>query len=334
MLVTHGSIAMTLARRHFLALAAGAAAAPLVGAAARAETYPSRPVRFVVPFPPGGVSDIIARLVGQRLAERLGQPFVVEDRGGAGSNIGTEIVVNAPADGHTILLDGSANAVNASLYPKLGFIYLRDVAPVASMFRAPHIMEVNPGFPAATVAEFIAYAKAHPHQVNMASAGVGTISHMAGELFAMMTGIALTHVPYRGAGPALTDLLGGQVQVMFDNAASSMAHVRAGRLRALGVTTATRIAVLPDVPALAEFVAGYEASNVNGIGVPAMTPAEIVNRLNAEINAVLAEPATKARFAELGGGTMIGAPDAYTAFLAAETDKWAKVVKAAGLKPA
>jgi len=325
---------MKIARRHFLSLAAGAACVPLVGAAAFAETYPSRPIRFVVPFPPGGVSDIIARFVGQSLAERLGQPFVVEDRGGAGSNIGTEIVVNAPSDGHTILLDGSANAVNASLYPKLGFVYLRDIAPVASIFRAPHIMEVTPGFPAETVVEFIAYAKAHPRQVNMASAGVGTISHMAGELFAMMAGIALTHVPYRGAGPALTDLLGGQVQVMFDNAASSMAHIRAGRLRALGVTTATRVAVLPDVPALTEFVAGYEASNVNGIGVPAKTAPEIVNQLNAAINAVLAEPATQARFTELGGGAMIGSPAAYAAFLRAETDKWAKVVKAAGLKPA
>jgi tripartite-type tricarboxylate transporter receptor subunit TctC len=333
MLVTHGSIAMMLARRQFLAVAAGAAAVPLFNAAASAESYPSRPIRFVVPFPPGGVSDIIARFVGQRLAERLGQPFVVEDRGGAGSNIGTEIVVNAPPDGHTILLDGSANAVNASLYPRLGFVYLRDIAPVAGMFRAPHVMEVNPGFPAETVAEFVAYAKAHPRQINMASAGVGTISHMAGELFAMMTGISLTHVPYRGAGPALTDLLGGQVQVMFDNAASSMAHIRAGRLRALGVTTAARVAALPDVPALGEFVAGYEASNVNGVGVPAKTSSEIVGRLNAEINAVLAEPATRTRFADLGGTAMVGSPADYSAFLAAETDKWAKVVVAAGLKP-
>ena len=325
---------MKIARRHFLSVAAGAACVPFAGAAAFAETYPSRPVRFVVPFPPGGVSDIIARLVGQRLAERLGQPFVVEDRGGAGSNIGTEIVVNAPSDGHTILLDGSANAVNASLYPKLGFVYLRDIAPVASIFRAPHVMEVAPGFPAESVADFIAYARAHPRQVNMASAGVGTISHMAGELFAMMTGIALTHVPYRGAAPALTDLLGGQVQVMFDNAASSMAHIRAGRLRALGVTTATRVAALPQVPALGEFVAGYEASNVNGIGVPAKTAPEIVDRLNAEIDAVLAEPAIETRFAELGGAAMVGSPAAYTAFLTAETDKWASVVKAVGLKPA
>ena len=324
---------MRVARRHLFALAAGAVAAPFVQRLARAETWPSRPVRFVVPFPPGGVSDIIARFVGQRLAERLGQPFVIEDRGGAGSNIGTEIVVRAPPDGHTILLDGSANAVNASLYPDLGFVYLRDIAPVASMFRAAHIMEVNPSVPVQSVAEFIAHAKAHPKTLNMASAGVGTISHMAGELFAMTTGIALTHVPYRGAGPAITDLLGGQVQVMFDNAASSIAHIRAGRLRPLAVTTEKRIPALPDVPALNELVPGYEASNVNGVGVPAKTPADIVARLNAELNAILAEPATQARFAEFGGAAMAGTPADYTAFLTAETEKWAKVVKSLGLKP-
>jgi tripartite-type tricarboxylate transporter receptor subunit TctC len=320
-------------RRHALALTAGAVAAPFVARRARADGWPSRPVRFVVPFPPGGVSDIIARYVGQKLAERLGQPFVVEDRGGAGSNIGTEIVVKAAPDGSTILLDGSANAVNASLYPDLSFVYLRDIMPVASMFRAPHILEVNPSVPVQTVPELIAYAKAHPKQINMASAGVGTISHMAGELFSMMTGIALTHVPYRGAGPAITDLLGGQVQVMFDNAASSIAHIRAGRLRPLGVTTAKRVAALPDVPALNEFVAGYEASNVNGVGIPAKTPAEIVAKLNGELNAILAEPATAARFADFGGATMMGTSADYVAFLTAETDKWAKVVKAAGLKP-
>ena len=323
-----------VARRHVLALAAGAVAAPFVARLARAQAWPSRPVRFVVPFPPGGVSDIIARHMGQKLSERLGQPFVVEDRGGAGSNIGTEIVVKAPADGHTILLDGSANAVNASLYPDLGFVYLRDIAPVASMFRAAHIMEVNPSVPVQSIAELIAYAKANPKKINMASAGVGTISHMAGELFAMMTGIALTHVPYRGAGPAITDLLGGQVQLMFDNAASSIAHVRDGRLRPLAVTTAKRIPALPDVPALNELVAGYEASNVNGVGVPAKTPAEIVVRLNAELNAILAEPATQARFADFGGAAMIGSSADYTAFLTAETEKWAKVVKTVGLKPA
>ena len=287
-------------RRKFLQLTSGAAALVLGMRAAAAQDYPSRPIRFVVPFPPGGVSDIIARQMGQWLGDRLGQPFVIEDRGGAGNNLGTEVVVNAPADGYTILLDGSANAVNATLYPDLGFVYLRDVTPVASMFRAPHIMEVNPSFPAKTVPEFIAYAKAHPGQINMASAGTGTISHMAGELFKMKTGIDLTHVPYRGAGPALTDLLGGQVQVIFDNAASSMAHIRAGRLRPLAVTTASRVEALPDVPSIGEFVPGYEASNVNGVGVPAKTPPEIVAKLNAEINTVLGEPQTKAKFAESG----------------------------------
>jgi tripartite-type tricarboxylate transporter receptor subunit TctC len=323
---------MTFSRRLFLHTVFGAAA-PIISTIARAQDYPSRAIRFVVPFPPGGVSDIIARQMGQWLSARLGQPLVVEDRGGAGSNLGTEMVVSAAPDGYTLLLDGSANAVNATLYPDLGFIYLRDITPVASMFRAPHIMEVAPSFPAKTVADFIAYAKTHPGQINMGSAGIGTISHMAGELFATMAGIELTHVPYRGAAPALVDLLGGQVQVMFDNAASSIAHVQTGRLRALAVTTAARIDVLPDVPAVAEFVPGYEASNVNGIGVPAKTPAEIVTRLSAEINAVLGDARTKARFAELGGAPMIGSPVDYRKFLADETEKWARVVKAAGLKP-
>jgi tripartite-type tricarboxylate transporter receptor subunit TctC len=313
--------------------AAAVVAAPIFPRLARAEAYPSRPIRFVVPFPAGGVSDIIARQMGQWLSDKLGQPFVVEDRGGAGSNLGTEVVVNSEPDGYTLLLDGSANAVNATLYPDLSFVYLRDITPVASMFRAPHIMEVNPSFPAQTIPDFIAYAKAHPRQINMASAGVGTISHMAGELFAMMTGIELTHVPYRGAGPALTDMLGGQVQVMFDNAASSTAHVRAGRLNALGVTTAKRVEVLPDVPSISEFVAGYEASNVNGMGIPAKTTDDIVAMLNGEIGTILGDPATKTRFSELGGAPMIGSSADYKAFLSAETDKWAKVVKAAGLKP-
>ena len=324
---------MIISRRHLMLGAAVSSTAPIFSRSARAEAYPSRPIRFVVPFPAGGVSDIIARQMGQWLSDRLGQPLIVEDRGGAGSNLGTEVVVNSAPDGYTLLLDGSANAVNATLYPDLSFVYLHDIMPVASMFRAPHIMEVNSSFPAQTIPDFIAYAKAHPRQINMASAGIGTISHMAGELFAMMTGIELTHVPYRGAGPALTDMLGGQVQVMFDNAASSTAHVRAGRLRALGVTTAQRVEVLPDVPSIGEFVAGYEASNVNGMGVPAKTPDEIVMKLNGEIGAILGEPATKARFADLGGAPMIGSPADYKAFLTAETDKWAKVVKAAGLKP-
>jgi tripartite-type tricarboxylate transporter receptor subunit TctC len=324
---------MTLSRRRMLRAAVGIAAVPILCAIAKAQGYPSRPVRFVVPFPPGGVSDIIARLIGQKLSERLGQPFVIEDRGGAGSNLGTEIVVRAPADGHTLLLDGSANAVNASFYPNLSFNYLRDIAPVASMFRAPHIMEVHPSFPAETVAEFVAYAKAHPGRINMASAGAGTISHMAGELFAMMAGVALTHVPYRGAAPAVSDLLGGQVQVMFDNAASSTGHIRAGRLRALAVTTATRMEALPDVPAIGEFVRGYEASNVNGVGVPVKTPADMVAKLNSEICAVLNDRVIGARFAELGGAAMIGSSAEYRAFLVEETDKWGRVVRTAGLAP-
>jgi len=324
---------MTLSRRRLLHVSAGVAATPMVSAKAKGQGYPSRPIRFVVPFPSGGVSDIIARLMGQRLSERLGQSFVIENRGGAGSNLGTEIVVKAPADGYTVLLDGSANAVNATLYASLSFNYLRDIAPVASMFRAPHIMEVHPSFPAETVPDFIAQAKAHPGRINMASAGIGTISHMAGELFNMMTGIALTHVPYRGAAPAVTDLLGGQIQVMFDNAASSIAHIRAGRLRALAVTTSRRMEALPDVPTVAEFVQGYEASNVNGIGVPARTPADIVAKLNAEVDGILGDPVIKARFAELGGTTMIRSPTDYRTFLAEETEKWARVVKAAGLKP-
>jgi tripartite-type tricarboxylate transporter receptor subunit TctC len=324
---------MTLSRRRLLHVATGVAATPMVSAKAKGQGYPSRPIRFVVPFPSGGVSDIIARLMGQRLSERLGQSFVIENRGGAGSNLGTEIVVKAPADGYTVLLDGSANAVNATLYASLSFNYLRDIAPVASMFRAPHIMEVHPSFPAETVPDFIAQAKAHPGRINMASAGIGTISHMAGELFNMMTGIALTHVPYRGAAPAVTDLLGGQIQVMFDNAASSIAHIRAGRLRALAVTTSRRVEALPDVPTVAEFVQGYEASNVNGIGVPARTPADIVAKLNAEVDGILGDPVIKARFAELGGTTMIRSPADYRTFLAEETEKWARVVKAAGLKP-
>jgi tripartite-type tricarboxylate transporter receptor subunit TctC len=325
---------MTLSRRRMLRVAAGIAAAPITSAVAEAQGYPWRPVRFVVPFPSGGVSDTIARLMGQQLSARLGQPFVIEDRGGAGSNLGTEIVVRAPADGHTLLLDGSANAVNGSFYPSLSFNYLRDIAPVASMFRAPHIMEVHPSFPAETVAEFIAYAKAHPGGINMASAGTGTISHMAGELFAMMAGITLTHVPYRGAAPAVSDLLGGQVQVMFDNAASSTSHIRARGLRALAVTTATRMEALPDVPAVGEFVRGYEASNVNGVGVPAKTPADVVAKLNSEIRAVLSDPLIGARFAELGGATMIGSPAQYRAFLVEETEKWARVARTAGLAPA
>jgi len=324
---------MALSRRRFLHVAASAATLTIASRVARAQAYPSRPVRFIVPFPPGGVSDIIGRLMGQWLSDRLGQPFVIEDRGGAGSNLGTEVVVNAAPDGYTLLLDGSSNAVNATLYPNLNFNFLRDIAPVGSVFRAPHIMEVVPSFPANTVPEFIAYAKAHPEKLNMASAGTGTTSHMAGELFKIMAGVDMTHVPYRGAGPALTDLLGGQVQVMFDNAASSIDHIRAGRLRALAVTTASRVEALPDVPAVGEFVPGYEASNVNGVGAPTKTPVEIITTLNNEMNDILANPEARARMAALGGAVITGAPADFGAFLAEETEKWARVVKAAGLKP-
>jgi tripartite-type tricarboxylate transporter receptor subunit TctC len=323
---------MKLSRRRFLHAAAGVVAS-ISSTIARAQTYPSRPIRFIVPFPPGGVSDIIARQMGQLLSDRLGQPFVVENHGGAGSNIGTELVVNAPADGYTLLLDGSVNAVNATFYPNLRFNYLRDISPVGGIFRAAHIMEVQPSFPAKTIPEFIAYAKTHPGQINMASAGVGTISHLAGELFSLLTGIKLIHVPYRGAGPALTDLLAGQVQVMFDNAATSAEHVRAGRLHALAVTTSRRMDILPEAQSVGEFVPGYEASNANGIGAPARTPAEIIVMLNTELNAILEDPWTKARFAELGGAAMIGSSADYARFLAEETEKWATVVKAADLKP-
>jgi tripartite-type tricarboxylate transporter receptor subunit TctC len=325
---------MALPRRRFLHVAAGVLALPFVSRGVWAETYPSRPVRFIVPFAAGGVSDILGRLIGQSLSERMGQPFVVEDRSGAGSNVGTELVVNSTPDGHTLLLDGSSNTVNASLYKDLSFDFLRDVAPVAGVFRAPHIMEVSPSFPAKTIPDFIAYAKAHPGQINMASAGIGTISHMAGELFKLMAGVEMTHVPYRGASPALTDLLSGQVQVMFDNAASSIDHIRAGRLHALGVTTGGRAAQLPEIPAIAEFVPGYEASNVNGVGVPAKTPPEIVALLNGAINASLKGPSIEGRITELGGAVMTGSEVDYGSFLATDTEKWAKVVKAAGLQPA
>ena len=329
----HRAFSHPQSRRRFLQAATSTIALPFVSRFAQAETYPSRPVRLVVPFPAGGVSDIVGRLVGQWLSERLGQPFVIEDRGGAGSNLGTEVVVNAAPDGYTLLLDGSSNAINASLYPDLSFVFLRDFAPVAAVFGAPHIMEVNPSLPVKTVAEFIAYAKAHPGEINMASAGTGTLSHMAGELFKMMTGTDMTHVPYRGAAPALTDLIGGQVQVMFDNAASSIEHLRAGRLRPLAVTTATHMAALPDVPTVGDFVPGYEASNVNGVGVPAKTSADIVVRLNAEINRMLATEDVKGHMADLGGTVIIGTPGDFGGFLAKETEKWAKVVKSAALKP-
>jgi tripartite-type tricarboxylate transporter receptor subunit TctC len=297
--------AMKLPRRKFLRLVAGAAALPTVSRVARAQTYPARPVRIVVGFAPSGATDIMARLIGQWLSERLGQQFVIENRPGAGSNIGTEAVVNAPPDGYTLLVATSVNAINATLYDKLNFIFVRDIAPVASIHREPFVMEVNPSVPVNTVPEFITHAKANPGKLNMASAGIGSGNHIAGELFKMMTG-ELVHVPYRGAGPALVDLLGGQVQVMFATMSSSIEYVRAGKLRALAVTTATRSPALPDTRTVGDFVPGYEASFWTGIAAPKDTPAEIIDKLNPEINAALADPKMKARLADLGEHTASG----------------------------
>jgi tripartite-type tricarboxylate transporter receptor subunit TctC len=324
---------MKIRRRQFLQFGAAAVAAAASSPVAWAQAYPTRPVRIIVGWPAGGGGDIVARLMGQWLSERLGQSFVIENRPGAGGNIGTEAVVRAPADGHTLLLVGAWNAINATLYDKLNFNFIRDVAPVAGVMRVPQVLELNPAVPAATVGAFIAYARANPGKVNMASAGSGTPSHMAGELFRLMTGIDMQHVPYRGAGPALTDLIGGQVQVMFDNMASSIEHVRAGRLRALAVTTAVRSQALPDLPVMSDFLPGYEASNFVGIGVPRNTPAENVDKLNREINAALADPAMKVRLADLGGMTLPGSPADFARLVAEETEKWAKVVKFAGAKP-
>jgi tripartite-type tricarboxylate transporter receptor subunit TctC len=319
-------------RRQFLHLAAGAAALPAASRIAKAQAYPTRPVRMIVPYPPGGVSDIIGRLIGQSLAERLGQPFIIENRAGAGSSIGTEAAVNAAPNGYTLLLAGSSNSINATFYPKLSYNFIRDTAPVATIIRAPQILEVNPSVPANAVRELIAYAKANPGKLNFASAGNGGLSHLAGELFKMMAGVDIVHVPYRGAALALTDMLGGQVQVMFDIAPSSIEHIRADRLRALAVTSPTRSEVLPDLPAVAEFVPGYEATNVNGVVAPGKTPADIVDRLNREINASLADPRMKARLADLGGAALAGSPADYGKIIADETEKWAKVVKFSGAR--
>jgi tripartite-type tricarboxylate transporter receptor subunit TctC len=324
---------MSLPRRRFLKLTAGAAALPLVSPIAAAQAYPTRPVRIIVGFASGGTLDIIARLLGQWLSERFGQPFVVENRPGAGGNIGTEAVVRAPPDGYTLLLIGSPNMINATLYEKLNFNFIRDIAPVASTDRVPLVMEVNPAFPAKSVPEFIAYTKANPGKINMASAGTGTGQHVAGGLFKMMAGVDMTHVPYRSAGPALTDLIGGQVQVMFDGLPASIEHIRAGRLRALAVTTATRLEALPDISTVGDFVPGYEASAVHGLGAPKNTPAEIVNSLNKAINSALAESKTKARLADLGLTVLAGSPAEFGKLIAEETEKWGKVVKFSGAKP-
>jgi tripartite-type tricarboxylate transporter receptor subunit TctC len=324
---------MKLPRRNFLHLAAGASALPAVSRFAWAQAYPTRPVRLIVPFAAGGGTDITARLVGQWLSERLGQQFVIENRPGSGSNIGTEAVVRAPADGYTLLLASPPAAINATLYEKLNFNFIRDIAPVAGISRDPYVMMVNPSVPAKSVPEFLAYAKANPRKLNMASAGIGAGGHVAGELFKMMAGVDMVHVPYRGAGPALTDLIAGQVQVYFGPTVASIEYIRAGRLRALAVTTATRSDALPHIPTVGEFVPGYEASVWFGIGAPKNTPAEIVAKLNKEINAGLVDPKFKARLTDLGGTVLAGSPADFGKLIAEETEKWAKVIKSAGIKP-
>ena len=324
---------MKLPRRKFLRLAAGAAALPAVSRIASADTYPSRPVHLIVGYAAGGPADIFARLIGQSLSERLQRPFVIENRPGAGSNIGADVVVHAPADGYTLLLVTGANAINATLYDKLGFNFIHDIAPVASISRDTYVMVVNPSFSARTVPEFIAHAKANLGKINMASGGNGTPSHVAGELFKMMTGVDMVHVPYKGAAPAVTDLLGGQVQVYFSPIPPSIGYIRTGTLRALAVTTSTRLAVLADIPAVDEFVPGYEASSWVGIGAPKSTPAEIIDKLNKEINAALADPKMQERLADVGGTVLAGSPADFGKLIADETDKWAKVVKFANIKP-
>jgi tripartite-type tricarboxylate transporter receptor subunit TctC len=322
---------MKLPRRKFLHLAAGAAALPVVPRIARAQAYPARPVRLIVNVAAGASPDIIARLMAQWLSERLGQPFVVENRSGA--NIGTAFVVRAPPDGYTVMLAVSANAINASLYPNLGFNFIRDIAPVASISTIPLVMEVNPSVPAHTVPEFIAYAKANPGKINMASGGTGSPLHVAGELFKMIALVDMLHVPYRSEALALPDLISGQVQVLFGVMPASLGYIRAGKLNALAVTSAKRQEVLPDVPALSEFLPGFEANGWYGVGVPKATPTEIVDRLNREINAALADPQMRRRLDELGCEVFAGSPAEFGKFIAAETVKWGKVIRAAGIKP-
>jgi tripartite-type tricarboxylate transporter receptor subunit TctC len=318
---------MKLPRRTFLHLAAGAAALPAASRFACAEAYPTRPVRLMVGFAAGGTTDIGARLMGQWLSERLGQQFLIENRTGAGTNIATEAVVRAPADGYTLLIVTASNAINATLYDKLNFNFMRDIASVAGVMRYPLVMQVNPSFPARTVAEFISYAKSNPGKISYGSGGNGTSIHLATELFKMMTGVSMIHVPYRGGAPAMTDLMGGQVQVVFNPVPESMEYIRAGKLRPLAVTTAARSDVLPDVPAMGDFVPGYEASAVQGIGAPRNTPTEIVDLLNKEINAGLADPKLKARFADLGATVFAVSPADFGTFMAEETEKWSKVIK-------
>jgi len=322
---------MKLPRRTFLHLAASAAVLPVMPRVAAALDYPTRPVRFIVGFPAGSATDIVGRLMAQSLSERIGQQFIVENRPGAGSNIAAEAVVRADPDGYTLLQVASPNAINATLYSNLNFNFIRDIAPVAGIFRYPYVMVVNTSFPARTLPEFIAYAKTIPGKIDMASAGNGTAPHVFGELFQIMTGVKMVHVPYRGS--YFSDLIGGQVQVVFSPVPSTIGYVRAGTLRPLAVTTATRSEALPDTPSVAEFVPGYEASSWQGVGAPKKTPAEIVGKLNAEINAVLADPKMKARLADLGGTVLSGSPADFGKFIADETEKWAKVIKTAQIKP-
>ncbi len=323
---------MNVPRRRFLQLAAGAAALPAVSRFAWAQSYPARPVRLIVGFGAGNTTDILARLIGQRLSEQLGQPFVIENRPGAGSNMGVQAVVHAPADGYTLLVVTSTNAISATLYDKLDFNLTRDIAPIASINRVPTVMVVNPSIPAKTVPEFIAYAKANPGKLNMASTGTGNLSHVSGELFKMMAGVDMVHVPYRGAAPALTDLLGGQVQIMFDTMPALIEHIRSGKLRALAVNTATRSPALPDLPTMSDFVTGYEASGWQGFGAPKNTPAEIISKLNKEINTALADPKIKTRLADLGATELAGSPADFGKLIAGETEKWGKVIHAANIK--
>jgi tripartite-type tricarboxylate transporter receptor subunit TctC len=324
---------MRLPRRQFLHLVAVAAMLPAASRIAKAQGYPTRPVRIIVGFTAGGNFDLTARLISQWLSQRLGQQFIVENRPGAGTNIATEAVVRAPADGHTLLLGGAVNAINATLYEKLNFDFLRDIAPVASVIRFPNVIDLNPSFPAKTIPEFIAYAKANPAKVNMASSGNGTSQHLSGELFKMMTGVNLVHVPYRGAPQALTDLIGGQVQVSFDPLPPAIELIRSGKVRALAVTTAVRSDALPDVSTVGEFVPGYEASGWNGIVAPRNTPIEIIQKLNTEINAGLADPGIRAKLTDLGGMVLAGSAADFGKLIADEIDKWGKVIRFAGVKP-
>jgi tripartite-type tricarboxylate transporter receptor subunit TctC len=323
---------MKPSRRQLLSLAGVAIAAPAIPRVATAQAYPTRPIRVVVGFAPGGAPDIVARLLGPTLSERLGQPILVENRTGAGSNIATEAVVNSPPDGYTLLLVSPPNFVNATLYEKLSYNFIHDIAPVAALIRVPNVMVVTPSLPVKTIPEFIAYAKANPDKLNMASGGNGTSVHMAGELFKMMTGVRMPHVPYRGVGASYPDLLAGQVQVMFDSTPGSIEFIRSGRLRALGLAALTRSPALPDVPTIAEFVPGFESSALHGVGAPKNTPPEIIDQLNRELNAAIAQPAIKARLLDMGAVLLGGTPADFGKLFVEETEKWAKVVRFAGLK--